>query len=290
MPELPEVEVAARNLRRWTAGRVIRGSSTTGATRLLRPGSAAALRQLTGARFTEVRRVGKNLLLTLERGGRGKENVGVWSHLGMTGKWLRRRRGGVPPAFSRVRLDLDDAQTLHYCDMRLFGRFRLVAGARFDDLPELVALGRDPWTEGIDADDLHRRLSRMATPIKVAIMDQRLLPGVGNIQASEALFRARLDPRRAARTLSRAEVGRLARGILASLRYTIDRFEAEGADSDTAEIRYVEEPRAPNPFWVYGRAGDRCRRRPHASIQRIVQAQRSTFFCPVCQGTPARRA
>jgi formamidopyrimidine-DNA glycosylase len=281
MPELPEVEVAARNLRRWAVGRRVRAlRADRGAARIFRPASPRALAALRGARFREVRRVGKNLLVTLD-GGKGP--IGVWSHLGMTGKWLLRRGAEPTPRFSRLEVDLDDGSHLHYADLRLFGRFRLVPGARFDDLPDLRALGPDPLTDGIDVGELHARLARSRLPIKVALLDQRLLPGVGNIQASEGLYRAAIDPRRPARSLSRAEVGRLARSLLKSFQFTLASFAAAGADGRDADVEYVEERRIENPFLVYGRAGERCPRGKRGTITRIVQAGRATFFCPQCQ-------
>src|SRR5437868_5586089 len=156
MPELPEVEVAARNLRRWTAGRRVRATRVDPtARRILRPSPAGGVAPLAGATFRGVRRIGKNLLLTLD-GRRGKP-IGVWSHLGMTGKWLRRPAGTGAPRWSRVNLSLDDGSHLHYVDPRMFGRFRLVAGGRFEDVPELAALGPDPLVDGIDARALHTR-------------------------------------------------------------------------------------------------------------------------------------
>jgi formamidopyrimidine-DNA glycosylase len=281
MPELPEVEVAARNLRRWTAGRrVCAARADSRAKRIFRPGTPGSLQALAGARFGEVRRIGKNLLVALA-GRRGA--VGIWSHLGMTGKWLRRATKDPTPPASRVQIELDDRTCLHYVDRRMFGRFRIVPGARFDRLPEIAALGPDPLTDGIDAGALHARLARLGSPIKVAILDQALLPGVGNIQASEALFRAAIDPRRPARALSAAEVKRLAKAILQSIRFTLKTFAAAGADGGDADIGYVEERTAPNPFLVYGRAGAPCPRCKKGTILRIVQAQRSTFFCPRCQ-------
>ena len=122
-----------------------------------------------------MRRRGKNLLLTLTTPKGGP--IGVWSHLGMTGKWLRRRAREPAPRFARVRIDLDDGTSLHYADLRLFGRFRVVPGARFESLPEIEALGPDPLDDGIDVDRLRERLARTRLPIKVAIMDQALLPG-----------------------------------------------------------------------------------------------------------------
>jgi formamidopyrimidine-DNA glycosylase len=287
MPELPEVEVAARNLRRWAVGRRVRAvRAERGAARILRPVSPRALVTLAGARFQDVERRGKNLLLTLEK---RDWSIGVWSHLGMTGKWLRRRARDPAPRFARLRIDLDDGAALYYADLRLFGRFRIVFGARFESLPEIAALGPDPLRSGIDVDRLADRLARTRLPIKVAIMDQALLPGVGNIQASEGLFRAGIDPRRPARSLSRADVARLARGLLASIRYTLGTFARSGADGADADIEYVEERRIANPFLVYRRAGEPCprcrrqKRRRLGTIKRIVQAQRATFFCPHCQ-------
>jgi formamidopyrimidine-DNA glycosylase len=289
MPELPEVEVAARNLRRWAVGRRVRAvRAERNAGRILRPAAPGTLRALQGARFRDIARRGKNLLVTLAEPD--KQAVGVWSHLGMTGKWLRRRARDPEPRFARLRIDLDDGRSLYYADLRLFGRFRLVPGARFDSLPEIAALGPDPLTDGIDPRRLANRLARTRLPIKVAILDQSLLPGIGNIQASEGLFRAGIDPRRPARSLTRAELGRLARGLLASIRYTMRTFKESGADGADADIEYVEERRIENPFLVYGRAGEPCPRRVRGkkggdggTIVRIVQAQRATFFCPRCQ-------
>ncbi|HEY4393690.1 MAG TPA: DNA-formamidopyrimidine glycosylase family protein [Polyangia bacterium] len=284
MPELPEVEVAARNLRRWGVGKTVRAVKTDPrAARLFRPGTARAPLTLAGARLREIRRVGKNLLVTLVR---GREPVGVWSHLGMTGKWLRRAGAGASPPATRVELDLAGGARLCYVDRRMFGRFRVVAGARFETLPELAALGPDPLADGIDPAAFAARLARLKLPIKVALLDQTLLAGVGNIQASESLFRARIDPRRPARSLSAAEVRRLATAVRRSIDFTLRTFARAGADGGSTDVGYVEERQAPNPFLVYGRAGVRCpggKRDRTGTIVRIVQAGRATFFCPKCQ-------
>ncbi len=275
MPELPEVEIAARNLRAWTRGRtLVRLEADPRARYVFRPSTSRALaRALEGARFGALRRIGKQLLVSMDRGG---TPVGLLAHLGMTGKWLLRRDGEAAPRFSRARLALDDGAVLHFSDLRLFGRLRAVPGARFDEVPEVAALGPDPLEAGIDPDRLHDALVRSRLPVKVRIMDQAILPGVGNIQASEALFRARIDPRRRASSLSRREAGALSRAVLASVRESIAREEGP-------EISYVEEPGSENPFLVYAREGERCPRCRRGRIARIVQAQRSTFFCPRCQ-------
>jgi len=281
MPELPEVEVAARNLARWAQGRRVRAVTATDP-RSLGEGGVAALKALVGARLKAIERRGKNLLLTFASGA--KRQLGVWSHLGMTGKWVRRTPADEAPRFSRVRVDFEGRVTLHFVDMRLFGFFRLVPGADFGALPVIAALGPDPLREGIDATALMQRLARRARlPIKVAIMDQALIPGVGNIQASEGLFRAAIDPRRPSASLRLAEVRRLARGLLASFRYTLGSFATAGADGGEKDVEYVEEPGTRNPFKVYDRAGARCPRCKKGIITRLVQAGRSTYFCPHCQ-------
>jgi len=269
--------MAARNLAHWAKGRRVRAASASDR-RALGGGAPATLKALVGDRLAAVDRLGKNLLLTFDAGAKAK--LGVWSHLGMTGKWVRRAPADPAPRFARVRLDFDGGVTLHFVDMRLFGFFRVVPGAAFASLPVIAALGPDPLREGIDAAALAQRLAkRRKLPIKVAIMDQALLPGVGNIQASEGLFRAAIDPRRSATSLTLVEVRRLARALLASFRYTLGTFGAAGE----ADIEYVEEPGTRNPFKVYDRAGTRCSRCRKGIITRIVQGGRSTYFCPVHQ-------
>jgi formamidopyrimidine-DNA glycosylase len=274
MPELPEVEHAARTLRRLALGRRIeRAVTDPRARRLFRPdGPAAVARALQGARLAEVARHGKQLLLALESTG---GLLGLLSHLGMTGKWT----GGPaapPTAHARLSLLLDDGTALHYDDPRMFGRLRLVPGADFSAVPEVAALGPDPLLHGIDAAALAAGLAATRRPVKVALLDQRLLAGVGNIHAAEACWRARLDPRRRADRLSRVEVAALARALRASFSYAL-------AKLDGPQIEYLEEG-GDNPFHVYDREGARCRHPGcGGEVRRIVQAQRSTFFCPGCQ-------
>lgn len=275
MPELPEVEWAARLLGRWLVGRRVEAAAgDPGARRLFRPGTPAGFaRAVRGARVTAVARHGKQLLLTLET-ARGP--LGVNAHLGMTGKWGWRQAGSTAPDHARLTLTLDDGTRVDYADPRMFGRLRLVPRARFDEWPDLAALGPDPLAAPIDLARLRARLAATRRAVKVALLDQALLAGVGNIHASEACWRARLDPRRRGDSLAPAEVARLARAIRASLRFGL-------AGLDAPEIEYLEEG-GDNPFRVYGREGARC---PHRGcgglVLRLVQAQRSTYFCRRCQ-------
>jgi formamidopyrimidine-DNA glycosylase len=278
MPELPEVETARRFLERWARGRQVRRVLVR-ERRVLAAGGPPLVK-LVGARFVSFDRRGKHLLLRLRKAGRP---LGLWSHLGMSGKWLRRKSGQPAPRFSRVQIDLAGGVELHYVDLRLFGRLRLVAGADFQGLPVVAALGPDPLHEGVDRVHLAARLAASSKPVKPLLLDQRLVAGVGNIQASEALFRAGIDPRRAARTLATAEVGRLARGITASIAHTLADLDRQTGGAAGEDIRYVEEPAGPNPFKVYDRAGARCPRCRKGTIVRFVQDGRATFFCPRCQ-------
>jgi formamidopyrimidine-DNA glycosylase len=261
--------------------RKIRGiEPLDGSKRIFRPATASAMDALVGASFHGVRRVGKNILMTLEtRSG----PAGLWSHLGLTGKWVHRAAGAPEPPFARVAIELDDRSWLYYVDTRIFGRLRVVPGAAFEEIPEISALGPDPLVDGIDARALHAKLVKIGKPIKVAIMDQALLPGIGNIQAIEGLHRAAIDPRRPAKSLSQAEVNHLRKGLLDSIEFTLASFAEDGADGGASDITYVEERRSPNPFLIYGRKGEPCPRCKKGVITRIVQAQRATYFCPNCQ-------
>jgi formamidopyrimidine-DNA glycosylase len=273
MPELPEVEIASRQLRRWLSGRRI-VSARAAKSRVIRGQTQARFAGLAGRRLAGIERFGKWMLLSFDGG------EGLISHLGMTGKWVLRRAEEPAPAWVRASLTLDDGSVLDYRDMRLFGR--LIRGST-EDLrvsPSLRALGPDPL-RGIDVERLHGVLARTRRSMKEALMDQRTLAGLGNIQVSEALYRARIDPRRPALSMTREETARLAGAIGESLRATLK-------DEDSPDpITYVEEG-GENVFLVYDRQGQQCAtcRTP---IERIVQGGRSTYFCPSCQPRWKRR-
>ncbi len=269
MPELPEVEHAARTLRRWLRGRkVVRAEAD--ATRVFRGGGRAAFaRALAGRRLRFVERRGKVLLVGFDR------DVGFLSRLGMTGKWLRRKQGAAPPKHSRARLVTDRGETIHYVDPRLFGRITPHPASALLELPEVRALGPDPLLDGLDPAALHERLGRTRRAVKVALMDQALVAGVGNILATEALFRARLHPARPARSLSLREVKALVRGIEASIAHTLEAEQGE-------EITYVEEDPDANPFLVYDRAGSPCPR-CRTTLARLALGGRTSAYCPRCQ-------
>ncbi|MFT3769043.1 MAG: bifunctional DNA-formamidopyrimidine glycosylase/DNA-(apurinic or apyrimidinic site) lyase [Minicystis sp.] len=271
MPELPEVEHAARSLRAWLTGvAVVRAGAP--ATRVFRDGSNRTFqRSLPGRTLARVERRGKVLLLFFDG------DVGVLSHLGMTGKWVRHQppSGDPAPRHSRASLALADGSAVHYCDPRMFGRLALHRAAELPDLPEVRALGPDPVADGIDAAALHAALSRTARAVKAALLDQKILAGVGNIYATEALFRARVHPARAGRSLSRREVERIARGLDDTFADALARLGGDMAYlSDGAHVE--------NPFAIYDRAGEPCPSCRRA-LSKATIGGRTSAFCARCQ-------
>jgi formamidopyrimidine-DNA glycosylase len=280
MPELPEVEHAAASLRRWLSGdRIV--SAEGDRTRLFRGSSREAFeRELPGRTLERAQRFGKYVALELDGG------LLLLSHLGMSGKWLRRAPDGgttAGPAHSRARLRLESGCVLHYDDTRLFGRLAVLRGASPRDIPEIERLGPDPLRDGIDVDALRARAGESARPIKVLLMDQSVIAGLGNIQVTEALFRAGVHPARPSRSIAREEMAAIAAGIEASLAHAL---AAIGA----GEIAYLSESSSvPNPFLVYGRAGEACPRCGGALEQRAIGG-RTSAFCARCQPERGSRA
>ena len=244
MPELPEVEVMTRQLARRLRGRNIRRVEVRDPKLGLSPSA------LVGRRIQRIRRRAKFIILNLD----GDRHLLV--HLRMTGWFVFR-----PPPQYRVAIHTTGA-TAYFTDSRRFGRMCVVddAGLRH----ALADLGPEPLTGGCDLS----RLAGSARAIKVALLDQRLVAGIGNIYASESLWRARLHPRRRACRLRVAELRRLRLAITRTLRQAIAWGEAIFDNYGALA--------------VYDRAGRPCRRCGQA-IRRIVQQQRSTYFCPSCQ-------
>jgi formamidopyrimidine-DNA glycosylase len=272
VPELPEVEVARRNLDQWLARHKL--VTVELSPRVFVGRAASFATKLRGRTLKAVERRGKWLRLVFDG------ELALYSHLGMTGKWVLRDRADPPQRFERARLD-SARRSVRYLDPRLLGRMRPAQGD--DAPPSYLALGPDPLVDGIDIVQLHNKLLRRRKTIKETLLDQTVLAGVGNIQAAEAMWRARIHPTRSADSLSAGEVQALAKGIEGSIADTLAR-------EDSPEITYVEEPGADNPFSVYGKHGEPCPR-CRTKLVRIIQGGRSTVFCPRCQPLPrpARR-
>jgi formamidopyrimidine-DNA glycosylase len=263
MPELPDVEVVRLRL-----DGVLRGATVTAAAskdrRILRPGAPAGFgRALVGRKVSEVARRGKWLRLALGDGGR------LFCHLGMTGWWVEREPEAAAERTERARIDVRRGRarrSVRYLDGRRFGRLVVAR----DDIPEWRALGPDPLADGIDVDRLAELLARSRRPVKDTLMDQGVLAGIGNILATEALWHARLDPRTPGKTLSHAEVVRVARGLGTALRHEM-KVRLGAKDDEWRDV-----------FAVYGHAGAPCPR-CRTPIERVVLSGRGTTFCPTCQ-------
>lgn len=281
MPELPEVEVLVRHLAPLVRGKTVRGVEVR-RERVIRPTALKELQlALRGARIVGARRRAKYFLFEL-RQPRCHESFCVVGHLGMTGRVFLAPKRQTLPKHAAVVLDLG-RENLIYEDARYFGRFSL-------DTSPLAKLGPEPLSPDFTVDYLSRALKRSAQAIKVKLLDQTLVAGIGNIYASEALYRGGLSPRRAARSLTRVEVGRLRQAIRKVLAEAIRfgstvplNFNPHDGDglfyygrAEGAPDYYEERLR------VYDRAGRACRRCGDC-IKRIVQGARSTYFCTGCQ-------
>ncbi len=281
MPELPEVETVRRMLAIAVPGRRIE-SAHVSAKRLRTQPLSSLPRQLAGRTFGEPRRTGKFLLLDLDHGRT------LLSHLGMSGRWLFWPRGRKPDAalhHVHLKLDFEDGATLWYQDIRRFGMLRVLETAKLAHDASLKLLGPDPLAERRDGAALYQAARGSRTSIKVWLLDQRRIAGLGNIYASEVLFRARLDPRRRAGALTHAEWERIAVEIPAVLEESIARM---GTTFSTYRTLWNEPGQYGEELLVYDRAGEPCRV-CGGQVRRLVQAGRSTFFCAACQSATGGR-
>jgi len=268
MPELPEVEVTRRGIARALAGRRI--SAIAVREPRLRWPVPDAVRGLAGLTVRSVKRRAKYLLLDC---GDGQLIV----HLGMSGSLRLLPAGAAFDKHDHFDLVLGE-RLLRLRDPRRFGAV-LWRAAGDAPHPLLARLGVEPLSRALDGARLYALTRAHRAAIKVFLMDSRRIVGVGNIYASEALYRARIDPRTPARRLSRARCARLARAIKDTLRAAIRAGGSSLRDfvgSDGAygcfQLRTL----------VYDREGKPCRR-CGAAVRRIVQGQRSTYYCPACQ-------
>jgi formamidopyrimidine-DNA glycosylase len=278
MPELPEVETVMRGLQQRLEGRVLlRAVANRPDMRWpLPPGLAQTL---VGARVVGFRRRGKYILMRLDNG---------WSvllHLGMSGRMVVGPVGANAPALhEHLELVTDDGWRVGFVDPRRFGSVDLVETAQEDAHRLLAALGPEPLEDVFTVPVLEAALAGKKTPIKAALLDQKVVAGLGNIYVCEALFRAGISPQRLAHTVPGARAQRLVPAIKATLTEAI----AAGGSSlrdyvqPSGELGYFQ-----HAWKVYGHEGEPCPGCPGppacSGIRRIVQGGRSTFYCPRTQ-------
>jgi formamidopyrimidine-DNA glycosylase len=280
MPELPEVEVLVRQLNSILPKRTIRGVQVRRRRVLGKTSPQKLSTALKGATFSSVGRRGKFLLFDLI--GPNKQPLQLLGHLGMTGRMYLSGRNAPLPKHAAVVLDLGDNNFV-FEDTRYFGKLSL-------DLSPLARLGPEPLDSSFTPKAFAERLRNSSQPIKIKLLDQSVVAGVGNIYASEALFRARISPLLPTKDLSRRQVTLLRDAIRRVLNQAIDfgstvPLTYAGADQKNALFYYGSDGNAESyeeRLLVYDREGRPCGR-CGKSIQRLFQAGRSTFYCRRCQ-------
>lgn len=272
MPELPEVETVRRTLAPAVGGKILGVWDSGKGLHMRRKPPRAKLRKLIGATLTAMRRHGKYLLLDTDT------EYTLLIHLGMTGRVLLAPKDKPRPPHTHLVLDFDTRE-LRFADARRFGQIDVLLRAREREHPALSILGPDPLVHGIDHVAFAARAKSKKSILKSFLLDQSVLAGVGNIYASEALWRAKLRPTTRAHKLTAAGAERLAKAIDETLRNALenggttfsDFIAADGAEGDNEDY-----------LWVYGRAGEPCLR-CKAIIRRAVHQGRATYYCPTCQ-------
>ena len=270
MPELPEVETIVRDVAREARGARIESAEVLRED-LIEGGTAKDFRRcVRGRDILGVSRRAKNIVIDL-----GPDRLVV--NLGMTGRLLVADAHAPLPPHLGVRFELADGRLLLYQDVRRFGRLECLPAERWSERDR--ALGFEPLAKEFTPAVLHELGGRSRVAVKTWLMDQRRVVGVGNIYASEALFRAGIDPRRPANTLAAEEAARLHAAIREVLLEAID-FRG------TTLLDYRDASGQPGAFSrrlrVYDRAGEACTACA-GPVERIVQGGRSTFFCGRCQ-------
>lgn len=269
MPELPEVETSRRGIEPWVVSTTI-ADVRIHDRRLRWPVARGIEKKLRGQFIKSVGRRAKYLLINTDSGT-------AMLHLGMTGSVFIVDRGVPAAVHDHIDIELDSGKTLRFRDPRRFGSFHWTSDP--SQHPLLEKLGPEPLGDDFDGDYLHSASRGRRVSIKQFIMNAHIVVGVGNIYASESLFLAGINPRRAAGRVSRARCGRLADAIKDVLGRAIRAGgttlrDFYGGDGEPGYFRQQLE--------VYDREGEHCRV-CNATITSIVQGQRSTYYCKRCQ-------
>jgi formamidopyrimidine-DNA glycosylase len=290
MPELPEVETVRLGLIPALEGRTIKAAKIRRGD-LRRPFPPRFAERLTGQKVLRLTRRAKYLLAALA----GGETLVI--HLGMSGRMSvyaegqQRKLGNyvydTPPSgagegkHDHVVIETDAPARIIFNDHRRFGLMTLLPTDRVDEDKLFKGVGIEPLSQGFDADYLAAALKGKKTPIKSALLDQRVVAGLGNIYVCEALFAAGISPKRLAGSVAPARIPPLVTAIKNVLKAAI----AAGGSTLRDHAQATGDPgNFQHHFRVYGREGKPCRKMGcHGTVRRIVQSGRSTFYCPTCQ-------
>ena len=292
MPELPEVETVRRGLERYVVG------LTLEKVEIINPGIFEGdPRSVEGSKIIAARRSGKGLILDFNN----KFSLAI--HIKMTGQLIYRdeklkdtlaspqKVGLIPNKFTHIIFKFLKPRTskleprLFYNDQRRFGWIRVVPTDQIMEMPFFKSMGPEPMGLGVGGlkltpSILGKILENKTTKVKPFIMDQSNIGGIGNIYANDALWDARIDPARPARSLNRIEVTRLFDSIIKVMELSLK----EGGASEMSFVNILgQEGNYQSHTLVYGKTGKPCPRNDGGTIKRIVLGGRGTFYCPVCQ-------
>ncbi|HTG92497.1 MAG TPA: bifunctional DNA-formamidopyrimidine glycosylase/DNA-(apurinic or apyrimidinic site) lyase [Pyrinomonadaceae bacterium] len=273
MPELPEVEHVVRALQPAIVGRRILAAELRLKRTAPKTSKPAFGRLLRNALITGVSRRGKYILIELD------SDRLLATHLRMTGKFVCLTGDDQLPPYAHVIFHLDDDRRLVFCDMRQFGRMRLIANR--ERLPkEILALAPEPLSDDFTEQYFRTTLKRSRRSLKQLLLDQTRVLGLGNIYAAEALFLAGVNPMKASDGLSKARTDKLYRAVRDVLQEAIDAGSTLRIDLSDGNGDYIGTSER---FWrVYEREGEPCVR-CGTRIKRVVHGGRSTYYCPKCQ-------
>lgn len=281
MPELPEVETIKRQLHRELKGRVI-SEVWYDRAKLLRPSPSVFIKGVMGKKIGGVRRRAKLLVFVLREGGvkgiKGvKEDGGcILCHLKLSGRLLVRREIEEPDEYVHIILSFEGGGELRFAEARLFGYMEYLADK--ESLQNVLAKFGPEFFD-LDRETFLSLLSTTRRAVKVALLDQKLVAGIGNIYANDALYLSKVHPVAAANSLSASQSDSLFRSLQKVLG---EGLKYGGASDQWYRQIHGEKGSYQNHFKVYGRAGERCGR-CGGKIERIEVGGRGTFFCPGCQ-------
>ncbi|MBP7832576.1 MAG: bifunctional DNA-formamidopyrimidine glycosylase/DNA-(apurinic or apyrimidinic site) lyase [Candidatus Levybacteria bacterium] len=279
MPELPEVETVRRGLQKYVVGHTIESVDE------INPGIIQGdLSDVLGQKIVSARRIGKGLILDLENG----YSLGI--HIKLTGQLIFRdenlknepfskdKVGSIPNKFTHVIFTLDQSAKLYYNDQRRFGWIKIVRSNDLMNLPFFKNMGPEPFKD-LTLEKFEEIVLTKQTKIKPLLMDQEMIGGIGNIYANDALFRAKIDPRRPAKSLTPQETKDLFDSIIAVMEKSFE----EGGASELSFVNILgQEGGYQRHSLVYGKTKKPC---PICGnkIQRLTIAGRGTFYCSNCQ-------
>ena len=270
MPELPEVETTVRGLALFMDGARIE-RVTLNRPNLRRPFPQDLVQVMTGATITGLSRRAKYGLFHLDR------EQSVIFHLGMSGRW--RIDPETPEKHDHMVIETSD-HSFALCDPRRFGSVDMVASAELDQWGPFANLGPEPLGDGLTPLHLKAALQGKTQAIKLCLLDQRIVAGLGNIYVCEALWRAGIHPMKQGGKVTKPQLARLVLAIKGVLETSIRDGGSSLRDyaAPDGELGYFS-----TRFDVYGRTGDLCHRADGGKIRRIAQGGRSTWYCPICQ-------